>query len=50
MPDHETDESSPPSLDLARQGIGLTSPNPCVGAVVVTGRHKVGTGSYTYDV
>ena len=38
------------ALDLARQGIGLTSPNPCVGAVLV-GTHNtiVGTGSHTYD-
>ncbi len=38
------------ALDLARAGIGLTSPNPCVGAVIVDERgHVVGTGSHTYD-
>lgn len=38
------------ALDLARQGVGLTSPNPCVGAVVVdTNGAVVGTGSHTYD-
>jgi diaminohydroxyphosphoribosylaminopyrimidine deaminase/5-amino-6-(5-phosphoribosylamino)uracil reductase len=38
------------ALDLARQGIGLTSPNPCVGAVVVDAKGEiVGTGSHTYD-
>jgi diaminohydroxyphosphoribosylaminopyrimidine deaminase/5-amino-6-(5-phosphoribosylamino)uracil reductase len=38
------------ALDLARQGIGLTSPNPCVGAVIVDGKGAiVGAGSYTYD-
>jgi diaminohydroxyphosphoribosylaminopyrimidine deaminase / 5-amino-6-(5-phosphoribosylamino)uracil reductase len=37
------------ALDLARQGIGLASPNPYVGAVLVDGRGSVvGTGSYTY--
>jgi diaminohydroxyphosphoribosylaminopyrimidine deaminase / 5-amino-6-(5-phosphoribosylamino)uracil reductase len=38
------------ALDLARQGIGLTSPNPCVGAVIVDAKDAVaGTGSHTYD-
>lgn len=38
------------ALDLARHGIGLTSPNPCVGAVLVDDKGAVvGTGSYTYD-
>src|SRR5205814_10503690 len=38
------------ALDLAREGIGLTSPNPCVGAVVVDGNGViVGTGVYEYD-
>ncbi len=38
------------ALELARAGIGLVSPNPAVGAVVVdaSGR-EVGTGSHTYD-
>jgi diaminohydroxyphosphoribosylaminopyrimidine deaminase/5-amino-6-(5-phosphoribosylamino)uracil reductase len=37
------------ALDLAREGIGLTSPNPCVGAVIVDSDGAVvGTGSYTY--
>jgi diaminohydroxyphosphoribosylaminopyrimidine deaminase/5-amino-6-(5-phosphoribosylamino)uracil reductase len=35
---------------MARQGIGLTSPNPCVGAVIVDAKGAiVGTGSHTYD-
>jgi diaminohydroxyphosphoribosylaminopyrimidine deaminase / 5-amino-6-(5-phosphoribosylamino)uracil reductase len=48
---HETDEQFlRRALELARQGVGLTSPNPCVGAVLVDGNGKViGTGSYTYD-
>ncbi len=38
------------AIDLARRGIGLASPNPCVGAVVVeAGGSKVGEGSYTYE-
>src|SRR5580698_4048219 len=51
MPDRDTDEPFlRRALDLARQGIGLTSPNPCVGAVVVDAKGTiVGTGSHTYD-
>src|ERR1700674_5271582 len=38
------------ALDLARAGVGLVSPNPAVGAVVVdaSGR-EVGVGTHTYD-
>lgn len=37
------------ALDLARQGIGLASPNPCVGAIVVNPKGDVvGRGSHTY--
>jgi diaminohydroxyphosphoribosylaminopyrimidine deaminase/5-amino-6-(5-phosphoribosylamino)uracil reductase len=38
------------ALELARAGIGLVSPNPAVGAVVVDapGR-EVGAGTHTYD-
>jgi diaminohydroxyphosphoribosylaminopyrimidine deaminase/5-amino-6-(5-phosphoribosylamino)uracil reductase len=51
MPAHSTDEQLLlRALDLARQGIGLASPNPYVGAVVVdTGGNIVGTGTHTYD-
>ena len=51
MPDHNTDERFlRQALDLARQGIGLTSPNPCVGAVIVdTNGETIGTGTHTYD-
>jgi diaminohydroxyphosphoribosylaminopyrimidine deaminase/5-amino-6-(5-phosphoribosylamino)uracil reductase len=51
MPDHTNDEQFLlRALDLARQGIGLASPNPCVGAVIVDANGSiVGTGSYTYD-
>jgi diaminohydroxyphosphoribosylaminopyrimidine deaminase / 5-amino-6-(5-phosphoribosylamino)uracil reductase len=38
------------ALDLAQQGVGLTSPNPCVGAVIVDAKGVIaGTGSHTYD-
>jgi diaminohydroxyphosphoribosylaminopyrimidine deaminase / 5-amino-6-(5-phosphoribosylamino)uracil reductase len=37
------------ALDLARAGVGLVSPNPAVGAVVVDASgHEVGTGTHTY--
>ncbi len=37
------------ALDLARAGVGLVSPNPAVGAVVVDALgHEVGTGTHTY--
>ncbi|MGA7907420.1 MAG: bifunctional diaminohydroxyphosphoribosylaminopyrimidine deaminase/5-amino-6-(5-phosphoribosylamino)uracil reductase RibD [Candidatus Sulfotelmatobacter sp.] len=50
MPGHTTDEQFlHQALDLARQGIGLASPNPCVGAVLVDAHGNVaGTGAYTY--
>ncbi|MEK7085736.1 MAG: hypothetical protein AAB953_01850, partial [Patescibacteria group bacterium] len=32
------------AIDLAKQGIGLTSPNPCVGAVIVKGGEIVAEG------
>ena len=38
------------ALDLARAGIGLVSPNPAVGAIVVDSAGKeAGSGSHTYD-
>lgn len=51
MPDQNTDERFlRQALDLARQGIALTSPNPCVGAVIVDPKGEiVGTGSHTYE-
>ncbi len=36
------------ALDLARQGLGRTSPNPAVGAVLVNQGEVVGTGFHTY--
>ena len=38
------------ALELAQEGIALTSPNPCVGAVVVDDQGEIaGTGFHTYD-
>ena len=38
------------ALDLARKGIGMASPNPCVGAILVDGQGSVvGSGFHTYD-
>lgn len=38
------------ALELARAGVGLVSPNPAVGAVLVDGSgREVGTGTHTYD-
>ncbi|HZR55521.1 MAG TPA: bifunctional diaminohydroxyphosphoribosylaminopyrimidine deaminase/5-amino-6-(5-phosphoribosylamino)uracil reductase RibD [Terriglobales bacterium] len=38
------------ALEVARENIGLTSPNPCVGAVIVDDEGSiVGAGSHTYD-
>jgi len=38
------------ALDLARAGIGLVSPNPAVGAVVLDASGvEIGTGTHTYE-
>lgn len=51
MPTHSADEQFlQRALDLAREGVGLASPNPCVGAVVVDAQGNVaGSGTYTYE-
>ncbi len=51
MPDRATDEQFLRlALDEASKGIGLTSPGPCVGTVIVnSGGSIAGTGYYTYD-
>jgi diaminohydroxyphosphoribosylaminopyrimidine deaminase/5-amino-6-(5-phosphoribosylamino)uracil reductase len=50
MPDRSTDEQMLcRALDLARQGIGLASPNPHVGAVITDAQGNIaGEGTYTY--
>jgi diaminohydroxyphosphoribosylaminopyrimidine deaminase/5-amino-6-(5-phosphoribosylamino)uracil reductase len=50
MPAHSADEQLlARALDLARQGIGLASPNPYVGAVIADAQGDiVGEGVYTY--
>jgi len=37
------------ALDLARRGVGLTHPNPTVGAVIVKSGRVVGEGFHVYD-
>src|ERR1700760_1115272 len=38
------------ALELAREGVGLTAPNPAVGAVLVDAKGKiVGSDFHTYD-
>jgi len=51
MANRETDELFlQRALELAREGIGLASPNPCVGAVIVDTHGAVaGSGTHTYD-
>ncbi len=51
MTDHSIDDQFlRRALDLARQGVGLASPNPYVGAVIVDQEGSIaGTGVYTYD-
>jgi len=50
MADHSTDEFLHRALDLAREGLGLASPNPYVGAVIVDAQGQIAsTGTYTYE-
>src|SRR4029077_2650040 len=50
QPGHTHDSFLDQALDLARQGLGLASPNPCVGAVIVDrGGGVVATGMHIYD-
>src|SRR5919198_3954982 len=51
MSQHHSDEAFLlQALELANRGIGLTAPNPNVGAVIVDDSGQVvGTGSHTYD-
>ena len=37
------------ALDLARQGVGLASPNPTVGCVIVRNGQIIGEGFHQYD-
>ncbi len=47
---NEADESyMQKALELARHGVGQASPNPCVGAVLVSSTQIVGFGSHTYE-
>src|SRR3569833_1308624 len=51
MPNHDHDEAlMMQALELARQGVGLASPNPCVGAIIVDAKGRVvGRGFHTYE-
>lgn len=51
MPSNSADEPLVHrALELARQGLGLASPNPYVGAVIADAKgNVVGTGTYTYN-
>lgn len=50
MPKAEDLEFMRRALKLARQGIGVSSPNPCVGAVIVDrDGSTVAEATYTYD-
>ena len=51
MSDRQTDEKFlRRALELAGKGIGLASPNPCVGAVIVDDQGNVcGEGFHTYE-
>jgi diaminohydroxyphosphoribosylaminopyrimidine deaminase/5-amino-6-(5-phosphoribosylamino)uracil reductase len=51
MPSHSADDALlHRALELARQGLGLASPNPYVGAVIADPQgNVVGTGTYTYN-
>jgi diaminohydroxyphosphoribosylaminopyrimidine deaminase/5-amino-6-(5-phosphoribosylamino)uracil reductase len=51
MPKNDADEEFlRQAIELARRGIGLTSPNPNVGAVIVDDHGQViGTGTHTYE-
>ena len=49
-PQSEDERFVQQALDLARGGIALTSPNPCVGAVLVdVSGDVVGEGTYTFE-
>jgi len=37
------------ALELARKGVGLASPNPTVGCIIVNNGHIVGEGFHQYD-
>src|SRR5215475_1335614 len=37
------------ALELARKGVGLASPNPTVGCVIVNGGQIVGEGFHQFD-
>ena len=48
-PKHEDERWMSVALDQARQSVGLASPNPAVGCVLVKGDTAVGRGFHEYD-
>jgi diaminohydroxyphosphoribosylaminopyrimidine deaminase / 5-amino-6-(5-phosphoribosylamino)uracil reductase len=50
MPDHDHERFMRRALELARQGVALATPNPHVGAVIISPAGEiVGEGFHTYD-
>lgn len=49
MPDSHDLHFMQHALDLARKGVGLASPNPTVGCVIVKGGAILGEGFHKYD-
>src|ERR1700741_5318298 len=49
MPDAHAIRFMQPALALARNGIGLASPNPTVGCVIVKDGAILGEGFHQYD-
>jgi len=50
MPQQPTRQFMQQALELARQGLALASPNPCVGALLVAENGEIaGRGTHTYD-
>jgi diaminohydroxyphosphoribosylaminopyrimidine deaminase/5-amino-6-(5-phosphoribosylamino)uracil reductase len=50
LPDLQTDERwMTQALSLASEAVGLASPNPTVGCVIVREGHLVGQGAHLYD-
>lgn len=48
-PKHEDERWMSEALDQARQSVGVASPNPAVGCVLVKGDTAVGRGFHEYD-
>src|SRR5213082_3577874 len=50
MPEQDHERFMRRALELARQGVALASPNPQIGAVIVSSQGEIiGEGFHTYD-